>query len=203
MSLVLGSCAQRSASRADRSAVYVPAAAAPDVIPTGTTIAVRTNERIEATQPAAGRTYEAQVTRPIIGSDNVTLVPEGSIARLKVVRVEEPGTVTSGELSLAIESLQIGGRTYPVESMPVEVSGREGLGANRRTAQMVGGGALLGTVIGAIAGGGSGAAIGAAVGAAGGAAAQVITKGNEVKVPAETVLTFQTDQPLRLRGYRR
>src|SRR5207244_7207406 len=38
--------------------------------------------------------------------------------------------------------------------------GTEGLGKNKRTAEMVGGGAVLGTLIGAIAGGGKGAAIG-------------------------------------------
>ena len=60
---------------------------------------------------------------------------------------------------------------------------------------MVGGGAALGTLIGAVAGGGKGAAIGAAVGAAGGAATQVLTRGKEVQIPAETVLTFRLDQP--------
>jgi hypothetical protein len=68
---------------------------------------------------------------------------------------------------------------------------------------MVGGGAALGTLIGAVAGGGSGAAIGAAVGAAGGAAVQVLTKGDEVRVPAESVLTFRLENPLQLEGYNR
>jgi hypothetical protein len=63
---------------------------------------------------------------------------------------------------------------------------------------MVGGGALLGTLIGAVAGGGAGAAAGAAIGAAGGAAAQVLTRGDEVRVPPESVLTFRLDSPLRL-----
>lgn len=66
---------------------------------------------------------------------------------------------------------------------------------------MVGGGAALGTLIGAVAGGGKGAAIGAITGAAGGAAIQVLTRGKEVNVPAETVLTFRLDQPWRLEGY--
>ena len=201
--LTFSSCSQRTTAGADRSAVYVPTAAAPGVIPAGTTIAVRTNERIDTEQPVQGRTYEAQVTRPIVGSQNDVLVPEGSIAHLRVVRLEQPGAVGTGELSLALHSLNVGGRTYNIESMPVEVEGEEGLGANRRTATMVGGGAALGTLIGAVAGGGSGAAIGAAVGAAGGAAAQVLTRGDHIRVPAETVLTFQTDQHLRLQGYNR
>jgi len=63
---------------------------------------------------------------------------------------------------------------------------------------MVGGGAGLGALIGAIAGGGKGAAIGAGVGAAAGAAGQVLTKGGQVKVPAESVLIFKLDQDLRV-----
>ena len=63
-----------------------------------------------------------------------------------------------------------------------------GIGANRRTATMVGGGAALGTLLGAIAGGGKGAAIGAVAGAVAGGAAQVLTRGKEVNVPAETEL---------------
>jgi outer membrane lipoprotein SlyB len=63
---------------------------------------------------------------------------------------------------------------------------------------MVGGGAAIGALIGAVAGGGKGAAVGAAVGAAGGAAAQVLTRGDTVRVPAETVMTFRLDQPWHL-----
>jgi len=77
-------------------------------------------------------------------------------------------------------------------------SGREGIGKNQRTAEMVGGGAVLGTLLGAVAGGGRGAAIGAIAGAAAGAGAQVLTRGKTVNVPAETVLTFRLDQPLTL-----
>jgi outer membrane lipoprotein SlyB len=67
---------------------------------------------------------------------------------------------------------------------------------NKRTAEMVGGGAALGTIIGAVAGGGKGAAIGAIAGTAGGAGAQVLLKGKQVRVPAETILKFKLDQPL-------
>ena len=51
---------------------------------------------------------------------------------------------------------------------------------------------------GGIAGGGKGAAIGAGVGAAGGAGVEVLTKGKQVKVPAETILNFRLDTDLRL-----
>jgi hypothetical protein len=51
-------------------------------------------------------------------------------------------------------------------------------------------------------GGGKGAAIGAAVGAAGGAGIEVLTKGRQVRVPAETVLNFRLDNDLRLQPAR-
>ena len=53
---------------------------------------------------------------------------------------------------------------------------------------------------GAIVGGGKGAAIGAAIGAAGGAGTEVLTKGKQVQVPAETLLSFKLDQDLRLQA---
>jgi len=67
-----------------------------------------------------------------------------------------------------------------------------------RTAKVVGGTTAVGAIIGAIAGGGQGAAIGAASGAAVGGAAQVMTKGQRVKIPSETRLTFTLQQPANL-----
>jgi hypothetical protein len=112
--------------------------------------------------------------------------------------VTDPGRVTSGRIELGLRSITIGGKTYLVQTATSGTNER-GLGKNRRTAEMVGGGALLGTLIGAAAGG-KGAAVGALAGAAVGAVAQVMTKGKEVRVPVETVLTFKLEQPLRLEG---
>jgi outer membrane lipoprotein SlyB len=72
------------------------------------------------------------------------------------------------------------------------------VGVNKRTAVFTGGGAAIGAIIGAIAGGGKGAAIGAASGAGAGAVTQIVTKGNSIKVPAETILTFKLDRTLQV-----
>jgi hypothetical protein len=72
------------------------------------------------------------------------------------------------------------------------------MGANKRTAEYTGGGTAVGAIIGAIAGGGRGAAIGAGSGAGAGALTQILTKGGSIKVPAESVLTFKLDRPLRV-----
>src|SRR5712672_1311052 len=55
-------------------------------------------------------------------------------------------------------------------------------------------GAGTGAVIGAIAGGGKGAGIGAAVGGGAGAGSEIITKGEQVKIPSETLLEFTLQQ---------
>lgn len=168
------------------------------VVPAGTTLAIRTNEQIR-TQDAGGR-YSGTVEQDVINSNREVLIPKGSRAELVVVDSSKGGTVGTKSIELAVNSLTVNGQTLTVASSGSQQRAREGLGKNDRTATMVGGGAVIGTVIGAIAGGGSGAAIGAAVGAAGGAATQVLTRGKEVEVPAETVLSFQLQQPLQLRG---
>jgi hypothetical protein len=105
-----------------------------------------------------------------------------------------------GDLILDLESVSINGERYAIEAAPnrIDSDRRDGVGENRRTATHVGGGAVLGAIIGAIAGGGKGAAIGAAAGGAAGAGVQMATRGREVHVPAESVLTFRIDQPLRV-----
>ena len=57
---------------------------------------------------------------------------------------------------------------------------------------------VLGALIGGLAGGGKGAAIGAGAGAGAGAGSGVFLKGQKVKVPSETILTFTTEGVVKL-----
>ncbi|MGE5567437.1 MAG: hypothetical protein ACM3S5_00220 [Rhodospirillales bacterium] len=178
------------------------------VIPAGTQITVRTNEPIDtstmvsrSTTPngvVGGRAYSATVAQDIVGQSGNVVVPSGSPAVLVVKEVSTGGTFGTPEVALDLQSISVGGRDFLVSTGPVTQQGEQGLGANRRTAGFVGGGAALGTLVGALAGGGKGAAIGAVTGAAAGAGTQILTRGSDVKVPAETLLTFQTTQPVEL-----
>jgi len=171
------------------------------MIPAGTELSVRTNETIEATGASTGRTYSATVERDVTDNNGQVVIPRGSTAQLVVRDMSTGGAVGSRELTLDLQSVTVDGNTYYVSTADLQRSGdREGIGKNRRTGEMVGGGAVLGTLLGAIAGGGKGAAIGAVAGAATGAGVQVLTRGKEVRVPAETVLNFRLDQPLYLQG---
>jgi outer membrane lipoprotein SlyB len=69
----------------------------------------------------------------------------------------------------------------------------------KRDIGIIGGGAGVGAAIGAIAGGGKGAAIGAAAGAAAGTAGAAATGKMDVRIPAETVMVFTLQSPVRVR----
>lgn len=170
------------------------------VIPDGTQISVRTNETIDSTSASQGQLYSGEVANDVKGPSGEVLIPQGSPAELSISNLKSGGTIGSSEVALTLHSVEINGRKYLTNSGEVTQSGKQGIGKNKRTAEMVGGGALLGTIVGAVAGGGKGAAIGALAGAGAGGAAQVLTKGKEVKVPAETVLTFNLDQSIRLQS---
>jgi len=163
-----------------------------NTIDAGTTIMVRTNDSISAKEDD-GRVYSGVVDQDVRNRRGDIAIPRGSDVEL-VVRE------TSGnQVSLDLDSVTINGERYGIETenTVVESERKDGIGTNKRTAEHVGGGAVLGAIIGAIAGGGKGAAIGAGAGAATGAGVQVLTRGRSVSVPAETLLTFRLQEPLR------
>jgi hypothetical protein len=168
------------------------------VLPAGAQIAVRTNESIESNAYTPGQTYDATIAQDVLDPNGNVLIPQGSDAQLVIRDLSRGGIAGSPKLVLDLQSIQVNGQNYLVNTSDVVRSGKTGIGANKRTAEMVGGGAALGTLLGAVAGGGTGAAIGALAGAAAGGAAEVLTRGDHVRVPAESVLTFRLDSPLNL-----
>lgn len=168
-------------------------------ISAGTELAVRTNEKIDSKTATEGRTYSAEMSRDVMDESGNLFVPKGSEAQL-VIRSSSGGSVAnSSDLVLDVQSVMVNGQRFMVSTQDLRQSGgRDGVGRNRRTAEIVGGGTAIGTLLGAIGGGGKGALIGAIAGAAAGAGVQVLTKGREVQVPAETILNFRLDQPMQL-----
>jgi hypothetical protein len=199
--LTISACSSRRDTSASTptSASQPPAirvSGAPNTIPAGTRLEVRTNQAINSSE-GEGKAYNAQIETDVVGSDGKVLLPKGSPVELVVMETRERSGVRGAGLRLGMRSVTVNGQTYLVISKEIEKS--TGLGANRGTAEKVGGGAALGTVIGAAAGGTRGAVIGGLAGAAAGALAQVLTQGKEVRIPAETVLQFQLDEPIELR----
>jgi hypothetical protein len=159
----------------------------------GTEIPVRTTEDIN-TNNSDGRIYRGVVDQDVRDSRGNLAISRGSDVEMVVRRA------ANNELVLDLDSVLVNGQRFGIETQETTITGaerRDGLGANSRTGKYVGGGALLGAIIGAVAGGGKGAAIGAGAGAAAGAGAQIFTRGSRVNVPAETLVTFRLDEPMR------
>ena len=164
------------------------------VLPAGTAFRIRTIDAIDADKTSAGAVFRASIDDPIMISGNV-VIPRGADVALVAAKVEQGGRMKGSDLiSLKVNSIAVGGRSYPVvTTMTEQKTGGEG----KKTARKVIGGAGLGAAIGGIAGGGSGAAIGALAGAAAGTA--ISAKGQpHLKIPSETRLEFQLTADVKL-----
>ena len=168
------------------------------VIPEGTEITVLTSDSIQSGKNSSGQLYPATIQHEVIDASGGVAIPAGTPAKLVVSSVRGGGAVHSPELVLDLYSVEIDGRQYRVDTSSVTENNKSGLGLNRRTAELTGGGAGIGALLGAVFGGGEGAGIGAAAGAGGGALTQLFTRGKEIKVPAETALTFRLERTLVL-----
>jgi hypothetical protein len=173
------------------------------VVPAGTEIPVRTEETIDSAKAVEGQTYPAEVTEDIQDGEGSVVIPRGSNAQIVIRSASKGGRFRgTSDLVLDLKLVSVEGREYELSTADLQERGKDGVGANRRTAEYSGGGAAIGAIIGAIAGGGKGAAIGAGSGAGAGALTQIITKGGSIRVPAETILTFKLDRPLRVMAAR-
>jgi hypothetical protein len=170
-------------------------------LPAGTEVPVRVEETIDSGAAAEGQTYAAEIASDVVDESGAVVIPHGANAQLVIRSASKGGRIHgASDLVLDLQSVSVEGQRYELDAVDVQQKGREGVGANKRTAEFTGGGAAIGAIIGAIAGGGKGAAIGAGAGAGAGALTQVLTKGGAIKVPAETVLRFKLNTPLRVVG---
>jgi hypothetical protein len=164
-------------------------------VPSGTRIKVRMIDSVDSKNNKVGDPFKASLEQPIV-VNGVTVVPKGADVYGRLEQATEAGHITGrSQLKLALTGIVVNGETIPVSTGDYAVSGHS---RGVSTAERVGGGAALGALIGGIAGGGAGAAIGAGVGAGAGTAVQVITKGEQVHVPSETLLEFALQQDVKM-----
>ena len=161
-------------------------------IPAGQAILVRMIDGVDSAKNHIGDIFHASLETDLT-VNNALVARKGTDVYGRLAEAKEAGHISgSSELQLELTRMVIDGRDYPLVSSDYTLQGK-GRGSN--TAKKVGGGAALGAIIGAVAGGGKGAAIGAGVGAGAGGAVQVLTRGQQVKVPSETLLEFRLQQP--------
>jgi hypothetical protein len=145
------------------------------------------NEELTSEKAQAGDTFSGSLDAPI-EVDGRIAIPQGAEVQGRVVDAKNAAHYTGASLlALELTRVSFNGRSYRVVSNRWE---KQGAARGKNTAAKVGGGAALGAIIGGIAGGGKGAAIGAGAGAAAGTGANTITRGQQVVVHPESLLSF-------------
>jgi hypothetical protein len=173
---------------------YQPAKG-PVTIPAGTLLQLRTAEAVNSKGAVDGTPVQFTVIQDVAPS-GVLAIPRGATVHGVVTESKNVGSGKLGgspELALTLTSLDLGGKSYPLQSDLFKVKGPSKTG---RTVNSAIGGALLGTIIGCIAGRGVGCAIGAAAGAGAGTAASAAAPGPGAWIPSEALVTFHLTAPL-------
>lgn len=167
----------------------------PVELPAGTRITVRMIDSVDSQIARVGDTFRASVDEPVSLNGNV-VIPRGADVVAKLVEEDQSGKITGRTtLKLVLSTVRVNDRNIDITTSDVV---KESSSRGAKSAATIGGGAVLGAIIGAAAGGGKGAAIGAGSGAAVGTGAEVIGKGQRVKVPSETRLDFTLSYAVRI-----
>jgi hypothetical protein len=196
------SAANQMASAAPVQETAVPVAPAPPppppppqkvTIPSGTTLSVRLVDSIDSETAQQGQSFRATLNSPLAVEGDV-VIPAGYDVEGHIVAVQSAGKFAGRSLlTLQLDRISVSGKSYDVQTDQYH---REGSSRGKNTAEKVGAGAAIGAIIGGLAGGGKGAGIGAAAGGGLGGGVQAATKGQQIKLPSETVLTFTLQGPL-------
>ncbi len=157
----------------------------------GTEIDVRLETALSSKTARVEDRFEASVVEPMRSDGNVA-IPAGSRVR-GVVRAVEPARRPSqaGRIDLQFDALYLDRTRIDISGTVTSV----GETKNSDTAKKAGIGAVLGGVLGGILGGKDAAILGVVLGGGGAVAG---TKGDDVELPAGTILTLRLEKPLTI-----
>ena len=145
------------------------------------------------TQP--NTSFRASLAADLV-QDGMVVVRQGATVIGRVIDAKDATHYTGASaLTLELSRINAGNQQLYIVTDPYTEQGKA---RGKNTAAKVGGGAALGAIIGAIAGGGKGAAIGSVAGGGIGAGANTITRGQQVSIPAETIVRFRLSAPLQV-----
>jgi hypothetical protein len=162
-------------------------------VPVDTEFDVRLQTPLSSRTAQVEDRFEATTMVDLRDGDKI-LVPAGSIVRGMVSSVTKAGRIERrGSLTVTFDRITISGRSYPMHGTVTQALESEGI---RGETTRIGAGAGVGAIIGGILGGVKGALAGILIGGGGVIAA---TEGQDVELPAGSVLRVRLDSPLNLR----
>jgi hypothetical protein len=156
-------------------------------VPDGTEMQARLEETVSSKTARVEDRVTATIAEPVTVRGQ-RAVAAGTEVRGLVRRVERAQRPSKGgRLEIEFDTVIVDGQRVPMDARVVSIE--EG-GVDKKRAGL---GAVIGGVLGAVLDGGKGALIGAIVGGTG---AVVASEGEDVELPAGTVLTLRLDRPL-------
>jgi len=167
------------------------------VLPTGTPITVRLQQRLSSATAVPSERFAAVVDEPIMVGDQI-VVPVGAVVEGHVTVARRSGRLRHpGELGLTLDRVTVGQQIITLTTSRVVARGRS---HKKRNWGWIGGGTGGGAVIGALAAGGKGALIGSGIGAAAGTTTALVTGKKDVVFGSERRLTFRLNQDISMFG---
>ncbi len=161
-----------------------PAAPGTVTVPAGTRLMVRTNEALDSKKHGQGHKFTASLEGDLV-VEGALVAPAGSILYGELIDAKKSRRATGqSELIIGFTDLMIGDQLHPISTSQVqaatESTGKKTVGRTARAA-----------AIGGLIDGSDGAKTGAKVGLG----ASIITGGNQINIPARSLLEVQLAEP--------
>ena len=182
--------AEAPAETAQPAESPAPAEAAPPApsgkvtVPAGTRIVVRTNETIDSRQHKAGHKFTAKLETDLV-AEGVVVAPRGNNIYGQLVEAKKSRRLAGkSEMTITFTDIMINNQMVPISTSQVQAvtegTGKKTVGRTARAA-----------AIGGMADGSDGARTGAKVGLG----VSLLTSGNQINIPAGTMLELQLAAP--------
>ena len=162
-------------------------------LPSGTVIPIRMTDTLDSATTQSNSVFHGSLAGDLI-VDGMVVARSGAGVTGRVITAKD-ATHFSGSSELSIELTRIDTVDHPVDVVTDSFI-KQGAGRGKNTAIKTGGGAAVGAILGGLLGGGKGAAIGAASGGGIGAGVNGVTRGQQVQIPTETLVSFHLQSPL-------
>jgi hypothetical protein len=159
----------------------------------GTVIPIRMTDTLDSATTQSNTVFHGSLAGDLV-VDGMVVAKSGAAVTGRVITAKD-ATHFAGSSELSIELTRIDTVDHPVDVV-TDAFTKQGNGRGKNTAAKTGGGAAVGAILGGLLGGGKGAAIGAVTGGGVGAGVNGVTRGQQVQIPTETLVSFHLQSPI-------